>query len=117
MVTRFNISNRFIDIPKIDDIYFNYDYIGALGNTQINAKYNAGNGGFSLRNVKSCIKYCEKHRNLLVSQISPGNEDIFFAVIHLTIHRLIHFYIVCFLLKEYLLIIQLVFIKFIFIMT
>ena len=65
---------------KIDDIYFNYDYIGApWKHTNQCAKYNAGNGGFSLRNVKSCIKYCENHRNLLVSQISPGNEDIFFC--------------------------------------
>ena len=65
---------------KIDDIYFNYDYIGApwiLSNQW--CKYNGGNGGFSLRNVKSCIKACEPNRNKKYTEIHRGNEDGFFC--------------------------------------
>ena len=65
---------------KIDDIYFNYDYIGAPWiQTNQWCKYNAGNGGFSLRNVKSCIKACEPNRNKAYMQIHRGNEDGFFC--------------------------------------
>ena len=41
-------------LKKIDDIYFNYDYIGApWRNIENNC---GGNGGFSLRNVKIMLK-------------------------------------------------------------
>lgn len=61
---------------KIDDIYFNYDYIGApwIESNQW-CKYPAGNGGFSLRNVKASIRSCEKYRGLEFSKIPTGNED------------------------------------------
>lgn len=63
-------------IRKIDDIYFNYDYIGApwIESNQW-CKYPAGNGGFSLRNVKSTIRSCEKYRGLEFSKIPTSNED------------------------------------------
>lgn len=65
---------------KIDDIYFNYDYIGSPWvNTNQWCKYNAGNGGFSLRNVSSCIQVCESNRNVPVKNIHRGNEDGFFC--------------------------------------
>lgn len=68
-------------LRKIDDIYFEYDYIGApwiLSNQW--CKYNAGNGGFSLRNIKSCIRICEVNRNkIIMTQIHKGNEDGFFC--------------------------------------
>ena len=65
---------------KIDDIYFNYDYIGApwKDNNQW-CKYNAGNGGFSLRNIKSCIRVCEINRGKKYTDIHRGNEDGFFC--------------------------------------
>lgn len=65
---------------KIDDIYFKYDYIGApwVESNQW-CKYNAGNGGFSLRKIKSCIRVCEKYRNVEFSKIPRGNEDGFFC--------------------------------------
>ena len=61
---------------KIPDFYFKYDYIGAPW-VQSNqwCKYNAGNGGFSLRNVKACITACEKNRNIPHDKIHRGNED------------------------------------------
>ena len=61
---------------KIPDFYFNYDYIGApwIENNQW-TKYNAGNGGFSLRNVKACIRACECFRNTPHEKIHRGNED------------------------------------------
>lgn len=66
---------------KIDDVYFQYDYIGApwiLSNQW--CKYNAGNGGFSLRNIKSCIKVCESNRNKhFLTDVHRGNEDGFFC--------------------------------------
>jgi len=65
---------------KIPDFYFNYDYIGApwIANNQW-CKYNAGNGGFSLRNVNACIKACEKFRDTDYEKIPRGNEDGFFC--------------------------------------
>jgi hypothetical protein len=65
---------------KIPDFYFNYDYIGApwIESNQW-CKYNAGNGGFSLRNVNACIKACEKFRDTEYEKIPRGNEDGFFC--------------------------------------
>lgn len=68
-------------LRKIDDIYFKYDYIGApwIGNNQW-CKYNAGNGGFSLRNIKNSIKVCELNRNKnILLNVHRGNEDGFFC--------------------------------------
>lgn len=61
---------------KIPDFYFNYDYIGApwIESNQW-CKYNAGNGGFSLRNVRACIEACEKFRDTDYDKIPRGNED------------------------------------------
>jgi hypothetical protein len=65
---------------KIPDFYFNYDYIGAPWIEKNHwTKYNAGNGGFSLRNVKSCIKICECFRNTPYEKIPRGNEDGYFC--------------------------------------
>lgn len=67
-------------IQKINDVYFQYDYVGApwkLDNQC--AKYSAGNGGFSLRNVKSCLKVCEPFKNIPHEKMHRGNEDIFFC--------------------------------------
>ena len=68
-------------LRKVDDIYFDYDYVGApwIESNQW-CKYNAGNGGFSLRNIKSCIRVCELNRgkNILMN-IHRGNEDGFFC--------------------------------------
>mgnify|MGYP001253356247 CR=1 FL=1 len=68
-------------LRKIDDIYFNYDYTGApwIKDNQW-CKYNAGNGGFSLRNIKKAIKVCEINRskNILLN-VHRGNEDGFFC--------------------------------------
>ena len=65
---------------KIHDIYFEYDYIGAPWalNNQC-TKYPAGNGGFSLRNVKAMISICERYRNTPFEEGHKGNEDIFFC--------------------------------------
>ena len=68
-------------LRKIDDVYYNYDYIGApwIENNQW-CKYNAGNGGFSLRNIKSCIRVCENNRGKnILHNIHRGNEDGFFC--------------------------------------
>lgn len=67
-------------LRKIDDVYFDYDYIGApwVESNQW-CKYNAGNGGFSLRNVKSCIRACEVFRHYKLDDIPKGNEDGFFC--------------------------------------
>ncbi len=70
---------------KIDDNYFKYDYIGARWNNIDNwlgnykPKFNGGNGGFSLRHVKSMINVCEIHRNLKHEEINGSNEDGFFC--------------------------------------
>ena len=67
-------------IRKIDSIYFEYDYIGSPWSVKNQwTKYNAGNGGFSLRNVKSMIKVCEPFRNTPFEKIHRGNEDGFFS--------------------------------------
>ena len=65
---------------KISDQYFQYDYIGAPW-TQSNqcAKTCAGNGGFSLRNVRTMIRVCEPFRKTPFNLIHRGNEDIFFC--------------------------------------
>ena len=65
---------------KIDPIYFKYSYIGApwILNNQW-CKYNAGNGGFSLRNVKDCIRVTESNRRIPHDKIHRGNEDGFFC--------------------------------------
>ena len=68
-------------LRKIDDIYFNYDYTGApwIQNNQW-CKYNAGNGGFSLRNIKNSIRVCEVNRNKnILLNVHRGNEDGFFC--------------------------------------
>jgi hypothetical protein len=75
---------------KIDEKYFDYDYVGApyygtlIGYTQqqysiydknIKRHYRIGNGGFSLRKMSSCLEHCikNKHKNRDI-------EDIFFAI-------------------------------------
>lgn len=65
---------------RIDDIYFDYDYIGSPWSVcnQWTA-YNAGNGGFSLRNVVAMIRVCEPNRNIPFDKIHRGNEDGFFC--------------------------------------
>jgi hypothetical protein len=65
-------------LRKIPDIYFKYDYIGAPNN---NKKGRAGNGGFSLRNVKSMIKVCEPYRNKNIEDFECPHhyEDGFFC--------------------------------------
>ena len=65
---------------KIDDVYFKYDYIGApWKSTNQCGKFNAGNGGFSLRNVKAMISCTKGWRNTNFNQIHRGNEDIYFC--------------------------------------
>mgnify|MGYP001173752247 FL=1 len=65
---------------KIDDVYFDFDYIGSpWSESNQFTKYNAGNGGFSLRNVKASIRVCEKFRNTKHQHIHRGNEDGFFC--------------------------------------
>ena len=72
-------------LRKIDPIYFEYDYIGAPWQTIDNwigtcvPKYNGGNGGFSLRNIKKMIQCCEIYRNVNVNNIPKTNEDGFFC--------------------------------------
>uniref|UniRef100_A0A6C0BUZ3 DUF5672 domain-containing protein n=1 Tax=viral metagenome TaxID=1070528 RepID=A0A6C0BUZ3_9ZZZZ len=67
-------------IRRIDDVYFDFDYIGAPWTSKNQwTKFNAGNGGFSLRNVKNCIKACEPQRGKPHSQIHRGNEDGYFC--------------------------------------
>ena len=65
---------------KIPDCYFEYDYIGSpwkLDNQC--AKYPAGNGGFSLRNIKKVQKACSMFKNTKFEKIHRGNEDIFYC--------------------------------------
>lgn len=74
-------------LRKIDDFYFNYDYIGAPWeridnwNGKVIPKYNGGNGGFSLRNIVKMIECCEENRNKHV--IPSGNEDAYFCTFDL----------------------------------
>ena len=64
-------------LKKIPDIYFKFDYIGAPSTRDMLA----GNGGFSLRNVKSCIKACEPYRNKNINEFRCPHmhEDGFFS--------------------------------------
>tara|TARA_Y100000992_G_scaffold168904_1_gene113465 strand:- start:142 stop:909 length:768 start_codon:yes stop_codon:yes gene_type:complete len=70
-------------LRKIDEVYFNYDYIGApwesIDNWKIKKppKYNGGNGGFSLRRIEKMIECCEENR--YIENISKDNEDVFFC--------------------------------------
>ena len=65
---------------RIDDIYFNYDYIGSpWGKDNQWTSYNAGNGGFSLRSVSAMISSCECNRNTPFEKIHRGNEDGYFC--------------------------------------
>ena len=65
---------------RIDDIYFNYDYIGSpWGKDNQWTSYNAGNGGFSLRSVSAMISSCESNRNTPFEKIHRGNEDGYFC--------------------------------------
>ena len=59
-------------LKKIDDIYFNYEYIGAkwADNT-----LKGGNGGFSLRNIQKMIEITEENRNKIFSYNSKNNKD------------------------------------------
>lgn len=67
-------------IQKMNDVYFQYDYVGAPWKPDNQcAKYNAGNGGFSLRNVKSCLRVCEPSKDIPHDKMHRGNEDIFFC--------------------------------------
>lgn len=66
---------------KIDDQYFQYDYIGAPWTVGFRVKngYLGGNGGFSLRNIQKSIEVCEQFRNIPFSKIPRENEDIFYC--------------------------------------
>ena len=65
---------------KIDDIYFEYDYIGSPWEKSNQwTTFNAGNGGFSLRSVNAMITSCEGNRNTPFDKIHRGNEDGFFS--------------------------------------
>ena len=67
-------------IRKIDELYFEYDYIGAPWKNFNNwKKHNGGNGGFSLRNVNNMIKVCEKFRNINFEKLPKNNEDGYFC--------------------------------------
>ena len=63
-------------LKKIDDIYFDYEYIGAkwADNT-----LKGGNGGFSLRNIQKMIEITEENRNKIFKNIPGSNEDLFFC--------------------------------------
>ena len=68
-------------LRKIPDVYFNYDYIGAPWK---NYPDKAGNGGFSLRNVKKMIECCEPYRNKKITEFKCPHihEDGFFVRQH-----------------------------------
>jgi len=55
---------------RIDQDFFNYDYVGAPWK---DCNVCVGNGGFSLRKVESMKYICENYVN------TYGNEDLFFA--------------------------------------
>lgn len=63
-------------LRKIPEIFFAYDYVGAPGGGAP-----GGNGGFSLRNVRSMIKCCEPFRGKsIVSFECPYmHEDCYFS--------------------------------------
>ena len=64
-------------IRKIDNIYFNYDYIGAPWS---NIKDNhGGNGGFSLRRIKKMLETTSNNVELSKISGSKPNEDLFFS--------------------------------------
>lgn len=67
-------------LRKIEDIYFKYDYIGSPWSVN-RLKHLAGNGGFSLRNVKSMIRVCGRFRNKNINEFTCPNihEDGFFC--------------------------------------
>ena len=67
-------------LRKIDNKYFDYDYVGAPWRA-LNGwcKYNGGNGGFSLRNINKMIEACEKYRNESKNDIPNSNEDGYFC--------------------------------------
>lgn len=61
-----------------------YDYIGAVWPAwYLKVPYRVGNGGFSLRKIKSCIKVLEKKEEIYektgLKTIFDGWEDVFFA--------------------------------------
>tara|TARA_B110000305_G_scaffold161137_1_gene178308 strand:+ start:15735 stop:17657 length:1923 start_codon:yes stop_codon:yes gene_type:complete len=63
-------------LRKIDDIYFDYDYIGApwsINNQWV--KYCAGNGGFSLRRVSAMIKACHRYNNKTITEILNTSSE------------------------------------------
>ena len=68
----------------IDDVFFNYDYIGApWGWNNILNKYRCFNGGFSLRRVSKMIEICNKNNFHSLNIISgASNEDIFWSNQH-----------------------------------
>lgn len=67
-------------IRRIDEVYFDFDYIGAPWTPKNQwTKYNAGNGGFSLRNIKNSIKACEPQRGKGHDKIHRANEDGYFC--------------------------------------
>ena len=60
---------------KFDDVFFNYNYIGAKWDhspTNIKGNY-IGNGGTSFRKVRIMESICKKYKN------SNRSEDIFFS--------------------------------------
>lgn len=62
---------------KIDNIYFNYDYIGAPWK---DIKDNhGGNGGFSLRRIKKMLETTSNNKNFKKISGHKPNEDIFFS--------------------------------------
>ena len=77
---------------RIDEKYFNYDFVGApfLGSLtdpstnqqspDITKGLRIGNGGFSLRKVKSCYEYCIQNQYK-----SRHPEDVFFAFANLKV--------------------------------
>jgi hypothetical protein len=67
-------------LKQISEEYFEFHYIGAPWSLKNQcAPVCAGNGGFSLRNVKAMIRVCEENRGKKFENIHRGNEDIFFC--------------------------------------
>jgi len=63
-------------LQKIPDKYFELDYIGAPWKYILQG---AGNGGFSLRNIKKMIYVCEKFRDIDEKDIPGTHEDNYFS--------------------------------------